>query len=116
MTGAARAADDYAEVQVTWQVADGDGCARLFRADPARSALLMERLGPSLHDLGLPFEQRLPILTATAQRLWRPAAGLGLTTGAEKGRWLVDAIERLWDELGRPCSERVVAHALGCAE
>lgn len=97
------------------QVADGDGCARLFRADPDRNALLMERLGPSLHDLGLPFEQRLPIMTATAQRLWRPAAGLGLTTGAEKARWLSDAIERLWVELDQPCTERVATHAFTCA-
>ena len=98
------------------QVADGDGCARLFRSEPARNALLIERLGPSLHDLGLPFETRLPILAATAQRVWRPATGLGLTTGAEKGRRLAHAITELWDELDRPCSERVVAHALACAE
>lgn len=96
--------------------AAGEGCALLLEADVARSALLIEHLGPSMHDIGLPFEQRLPALTAAAQRMWRPAAGLGLPTGAEKGRWLIDSITRLWGLLDRPCSVRVVDHAVGCAE
>ncbi|MEQ1703412.1 MAG: aminoglycoside phosphotransferase family protein, partial [Ilumatobacteraceae bacterium] len=96
--------------------AAGEGCALLLRDDVHRNALLLERLGPSMHDLGLPFAQRLPALTAAAQRMWRPAPDLGLPTGAEKGRWLIEAITRLWAALDRPCSERVITHAVGCAE
>lgn len=96
--------------------ADGDGCARLLRADRSRAALLLERLGPSMFDLGLPFAQRLAILCDTAARVWRPADDLGLPTGADKGRWLVDHISRSWEELDRPCAERTIAHAVACAE
>ena len=97
------------------RLANGDGCARLLRDDLARAALLLERLGPSLAALGLPLAQRLEILCDAAARVWRPAAGAGLPTGAEKGRWLVDFVARTWEETGRPCAERSIAHALACA-
>lgn len=98
------------------ELAEGRGCARLLRGDVERGALLMERLGPSMFELGLPLARRLEELCAASQRLWRPAPDCGLPTGAEKGRWLVDAISTLQEELGRPCSLRVVDHALACAQ
>src|SRR5262245_27212494 len=98
------------------RLADGRGCARLLRSDPARGALLLERLGPPLCELGLPVDQRDEILCATVARLWRPAPGCGLPTGADKGRWLAAWIASGWEELGRPCSERARDHALRCAE
>jgi streptomycin 6-kinase len=94
----------------------GDGCVGLLRHDFRRGALLVERLGPSLHEHGLPIERRHEILCATAQRVWRPAAGLGLPTGAEKARWLGDWIVRAWEALAPPCSIAVLEHALHCAE
>jgi streptomycin 6-kinase len=97
------------------RLADGDGCARLLRADAARGALLLERLGRPLHQLGLPMGQRHEILCSAAARVWRPAAGCGLPTGAQKGRWLADFITATWEELGRPCSERAIDYALACA-
>jgi streptomycin 6-kinase len=93
----------------------GDGCARLLRSDEARGALLLERLGRSLHELAVPMRQRHEILCSAAERAWRPAPGCGLPTGAEKGRWLADFITTTWAELGRPCSERAVDYALACA-
>jgi len=36
------------------RLAGGRGCAGLLRDDAARGALLLERLGPSLYELGLP--------------------------------------------------------------
>jgi streptomycin 6-kinase len=93
----------------------GDGCVRLLRADAARGALLLERLGRSLHELGLPMTRRHEILSVTAARVWRPAPESGLPTGADKGRWLADSIVASWEELDRPCSERAVSHALACA-
>lgn len=97
------------------RLADGEGCARLLRADESVGALLLERLGPSLHDLELPLAARLEVLTDAATRVWRPAPDAGLPTGAEKGRWLVEHITRLWEALDHPCSERTVADALDCA-
>lgn len=102
------------EIAVLRHVA-GEGCAALYKADESRGALLLERLGPSMHDLHIPFAERLPILCDSARRVWRPAADLGLPTGAEKGRWLTGFIERTWEALGRPCSERAVDHARACA-
>lgn len=97
------------------RLADGEGCARLLRDDAERCALLLERLGRKLFDLGRPLAERHEILCVAAERLWRPAPGCGLPTGAEKGQWLVDFITSTWEELDRPCSERAVEHALACA-
>ena len=94
----------------------GEGCARLLREDAARGALLLERLGRSLHQLALPIRRRHEILCSTATRVWRPAADSGLPTGAKKSRWLADFITSTWEELDRPCSERAIDYALTCAE
>jgi streptomycin 6-kinase len=98
------------------RMAGGSGCPRLLRSDESRGALLLERLGRSLHDLALPIGQRHEILCAAASRVWRPAPDAGLPTGADKGRWLIAFITRMWEELGRPCSERAVAAAIAGAE
>jgi streptomycin 6-kinase len=98
------------------RLASGSGCARLLRSDESRGALLLERLGRSLHDLALPVEARHEILCAAASRVWRPAPDAGLPTGADKGRWLIAFIARMWEELGRPCSERAVSAAIAGAE
>ena len=50
---------------------------RCCATTPTRGALLLERLGPSMFDLGLPFDERLPILADTAARVWRPAPDSG---------------------------------------
>lgn len=95
--------------------AGGDGAALVHESDVERGALLLERLGPKLDDLALPIRRRLVILSGVAQRFWRPAADLGLPTGAEKGRLLIDHIATTWESLDRPCAERTVEHALTCA-
>jgi streptomycin 6-kinase len=96
-------------------LSNGEGCARLFESNAARSAMLLERLGPSLFELGLPIAERHEILCSAAERVWRPAPDCGLPTGAAKGGWLVDFITATWERQGRPCSERAVDHALSCA-
>ena len=107
---------DHARNEITvLKLTAGDGCARLLRDDEARGALLLERLGPSLDQLALPIAARHEILATVAERVWRPAPGCGLPTGADKGRWLAGYITATWEELGRPCTERAVEHALACA-
>ncbi|HEX3447564.1 MAG TPA: aminoglycoside phosphotransferase family protein [Isosphaeraceae bacterium] len=96
-------------------LADGDGCPALYDFDADRGALLMERLGRPMYELGLPLSRRLELLCTTAERIWRPAPGCGLPTGAEKARWLADFIVNLWEELDHPCSEKTVDHALASA-
>lgn len=107
---------DHARNEITvLNLTAGDGCARLLRDDVTRGALLLERLGRSLDQLALPIRARHEILCAAAARVWRPAPGCGLPTGAQQGRRLADDIAVTWAELGRPCSERAVDHALACA-
>lgn len=98
------------------RLAAGDGCVRLRRADEARGALLLDRLGPSMYDLGRPYAERLPILADLARAVWRPAPGAALPTGADKAEWLAAFVVRTWEATGRPCSEAAVDHALACAE
>ena len=108
------AIDAVANEITSLRLADGEGSARLLRDDEARGALLLERLGRSLHDLALPLRLRHEILCSTASRIWRPAPDCGLPTGAAKGLWLIDFITTTWDELDRPCSERAIEYALAC--
>ncbi len=97
-------------------LSEGEGCATLLRTDEAVGALLLERLGSTLHSLGYPIARRLEILCATSERLWRRAPECGLPTGSEKALWLVDFITTTWEELDRPCVLRTVEHALACAQ
>jgi streptomycin 6-kinase len=110
-----RATDDARNEINALRLAGGRGCVRLLRADEALGALLTERLGRSLHQLGLPIARRHEILCATVTQVWRPAPGCGLPTGADKGRWLAGYIAATWPELGHPCSQRAVEYALACA-
>lgn len=109
------AGNDPSNEAAALRLAAGDGCPVLYRHDPERGALLMERLGRPMHELDLPLSRRLELLCATASRIWRPAAGCGLPTGAEKARRLTDFIVTSWQELDRPCAEKAVDHALACA-
>lgn len=93
----------------------GDGCVALLRDDVDRGALLLERLGPSMADLGLPLAERTAALADLAARVWRPAAGVDLPTGAAKARWLAGFVATAWEELDRPCSAAAVDHAVACA-
>jgi streptomycin 6-kinase len=97
------------------RLVQGSGCPALIRYDEDRGALLLERLGRPMNELGLPIGVRQEYLCAAAMKIWRPAPDSGLPTGKWKARWLAEAIASLWEELGRPCPERAVQHALDCA-
>jgi streptomycin 6-kinase len=107
-------ADAANEITVL-RLAGGHGCVALLEDNVERGAMLLERLGPSLYDLGLPITRRHEIMCDAAQHLWRPAPDCGLPTGADKGKWLIAYIRRMWTELGRPCSRAAVDHAVECA-
>jgi streptomycin 6-kinase len=107
---------DAARREITaLRLAGGEGCAVLLRDDPDLNAMLLERLGTPLLELGLPMVRRHEILCDTAARMWRPATDVGLPTGADRARDLAAWIAKTWEELDRPCSERAVDQALACA-
>ncbi len=91
--------------------ADGRGYARLLEHDTERSAMLQERLGPSLQRFGLPVPTQIEIICATLRRAWAVPAPAGLPTGANKARWLSEFIAATWEEVNRPCSRRVIEQA-----
>jgi streptomycin 6-kinase len=111
-----RGGDAAAREATALRLAAGEGCPRLLREDVERGALLLERLGRALYELGLPLRRRHEILVQAASRIWRPAAESGLPTGAAKARRLAEFITEMWEELDRPCSERAVEYAVACAE
>ncbi|MBL6853876.1 MAG: aminoglycoside phosphotransferase [Alphaproteobacteria bacterium] len=93
--------------------AGGQGYVRLLRWDPETNAMLLERLGVQLHQLGLPMERQIEIICALLRKAWRqPPSGLELLTGAEKAAAMAAYIETVWNKLGRPCSDRTYDTAL----
>jgi streptomycin 6-kinase len=99
------------------QAADGRGYVRLLRHDATSGAMLLERLGPQLAELGLPIDEQIQIICSTLEQAWMPPPpGLQLVTGAEKASELASYIKKVWSKLGRPCSEKAFAVALHFAK
>ncbi|MEO7572829.1 MAG: aminoglycoside phosphotransferase family protein [Acidimicrobiales bacterium] len=99
------------------RLADGHGCVRVLHADRDRRALLLERLGPSMYDLGLPRRQRHELLLDAVKQMWRPVdPSVRLQRGSERARWTIERLEQVWEQSDRACSESVLADAIACAE
>jgi streptomycin 6-kinase len=96
--------------------AGGRGYVRLLRHDSARRAMLQERLGQSLAQLGLSVPRQLAVICGTLRVAWEVPALPGFQSGADKATWLADSIRVGWDELGQPCSQEAVEVALAFAE
>lgn len=104
----------FADQARTLRLAEGQGYARLLALAPEHSAALVEALGPSLAQSGLPPERQLAVLGATLRRAWATVPSVGAPR-PRKAEALGELVGRLWETLGRPCSARVVAQALDCA-
>lgn len=95
------------------ELAAGRGCAELLAHDVSVPAMLLERLGPNLAELGMTVPQILEAVAATLRSFWRPVSvDDGLRTGGDQARWLSRYIADTWDELGRPCERAVIDRAL----
>ncbi|MEU3737764.1 phosphotransferase [Streptomyces sp. NPDC032198] len=110
-------APDFAGQVRTLRLAEGRGYARLLAHDLGRHAMLQEALGPSMDRVGLAPRQQIETLCVMLRSAWRVprAAELTVDPAEEKARTLGDLVARLWESLGRPCSERVVTRALAYA-
>ena len=106
--------DAFVRSVTAHRLAAGRGCVVVLDADASVPAMLIERLGPNLAELGYDVEQILEAVAATLTTFWRPidAAGRSLPTGADKAQWLARYIVATWTELGEPCSRRVVERAI----
>jgi streptomycin 6-kinase len=98
-------------------LADGRGYVRVLRHDRARRAMLQEPLGRRLSDLGLSTDAQMQLICATLRQAWVPATPQPwLNTGAQKAVWLAGFIGKLWEQLDRPCSQRVIDQATAFAQ
>jgi streptomycin 6-kinase len=99
----------------TLLLAGGTGYVRLLRHDAGRQAMLQERLGVSLADLGLPVKLQIQVICEALRRAWDVAPDEQFLSGAGKARALAEFIVAAWEELNRPCSEDVIERALSFA-
>lgn len=107
--------DDVAAEIRTLRDARGHGYARLLDADPARHAVLLEALGPSLQQAGLAPEAQIEVLCRTLRQAWRVPRPPGSTVHP-KARELATSIVATGERFDRPCPERVVERAVEFAE
>jgi streptomycin 6-kinase len=99
------------------RLADGESCAQLLRDDLDRDALLLERLGSAMYEVVADAPTRHDMLCDLATRLWRPVGDdTDLPTGADRAHAYAEALPRLWQLTGRPCSQATVDDAIECAE
>ena len=105
--------DAFARSVKAHELADGRGCAELLAYDTSAPAMLLERLGPNLADLGLDVWSILEVVASTLQSFWRPiAADDGVRSGPDQARWLARYISTSWEQLGQPCERSVIDQAL----
>lgn len=98
-------------------LADGRGCAELIAHDDDLRAMLLERLGPNLHDLGLQVPDILDGVADTLCTFWRPVtADMALLTGADKAEWLARFIVSTWEALDRPVDKKVIDLAVALCD
>jgi streptomycin 6-kinase len=101
----------------TLLLANGRGHVRVLRYDEDRHAILLERLGRPLSDLGLPVPHQVEVLATTLSRGWVPVPdGSPLQSTAAKAPWLAEFIETMWAGLDRPCDEAVVREAVALCD
>ena len=104
------------------RAAHGRGYAALLRHDPARRALLMERLGPSLDRTSQPVERAVETLARTLREAWA-AVPADLVPAPERGEDSASTLHALVTRLARevgpvdlPGWDTALAAALACAE
>jgi streptomycin 6-kinase len=99
------------------RAANGTGYARLLRDDEVDNVMLIEKLGPQLHEFHFPEDRRIRIICATLREAWMPnPTGQAFASGADRAIELSRTIEQHWSPRDTRCSERAVELALSYAE
>lgn len=98
--------------------ASGRGYARLLVGDDERGAMLLERLGPSMADLGLAPEEAIEKLCLTLREAWTASRPEAASDPAQpsKAERLAEEIGCQWRDLDEPCPRSVIDQALRFAE
>lgn len=107
-----RESDHEAAALAAW---DGQGAVRLLAADPADSALLLERAEPGDHLSTRPAGEALDVIAGLLPRLWIPAAEPFLALADEAAEW-VRSLPLDWERVGRPFDRRLLGEAVELIE
>jgi len=100
-----------------YRIAAGRGYANLLAHDDEHNALLLERLGRPVADLGLPLRTEQELICQTLHEAWIALTDAsGLMTGADKARWLAQFIAKTWSALDVPCPRSTIDLALEYAD
>lgn len=103
----------FAQEVSALEIANGNGYARVIRYDHSCRALLLERLGTPLKDLGYSAKRQVEIICTELKKswIWVPTDAR-LQYGDRLIEWFSTFINELWEELGKPCSKRAIDLAL----
>jgi len=106
--------DGFRDAVRLLEAANGHGYVRLLAHDTERYAVLQEALGTPMDTLELTPEQQMRALGQTLRQAWTVPRWDNATVepATEKAAQLGQLVGRLWESLGRPCSERVRDQAI----
>lgn len=95
------------------RILNGDGYVRLIKEDMSQRAMLLERLGPPLHQLGYSTKEEIEIICSILRHSWMPVQQPHhLQSIHDLIKWFQNFIPELWSELGKPCSKALIDQSL----
>lgn len=95
-------------------IAGGDGYVRLLNYDMDHRAVLLEKLGSPLKDVGYSKETQIKIISNALQKSWGKSIPKDHKLQSIENiiNWFSNFIPNLWTELESPCSRQLIDKAL----
>ncbi|WP_080848989.1 aminoglycoside phosphotransferase family protein [Cytobacillus gottheilii] len=95
-------------------IAGGDGYVRLLNYDMDHRAVLLEKLGSPLKDVGYSMENQIEIICNTLKKSWGKPIPKDRKLQSSKDiiNWFLNFIPEIWAELNSPCSRQLIDKAL----
>lgn len=99
---------------VALKVTNGDGYVRLLNYDLDHRAVLLEKLGSPLKDVGYSMENQIEIICNTLKKSWRKSIPKDHKLQSSKDiiNWFLNFIPKIWEELNSPCSRQLIDKTL----
>lgn len=99
---------------VALKITNGDGYVRLLNYDMDHRAVLLEKLGSPLKDVGYSMETQIEIICNTLKKSWRKSIPKDHKLQSSKDiiNWFSNFIPEIWTELNSPCSRQLIDKAL----
>ena len=95
------------------KIANGIGYADLIACDVGKRAMLLERLGRPLADMGYSIRKQIRIICETLMKTWAiPLENPALPDGGESIGWFKGFIPAEYERRGKPCPQKVIDQAV----